>query len=105
MQLHKLFLLLILPCFGACAHSIHQVYVGSMDAKKADGKEEWVTAESKEFVVLGFQSDTSYVERAYKELESKCPGRIAQVTTEHLTSYLLLSYNQKVVLKGLCKKT
>ena len=83
----------------ACAHSIHQLYVGSMDPKATYNDGKWVTADSLDFVVLGFQFDTNYVESAYRELESKCSGRIAQVTTEHLTSFLFLSYNQKVVLK------
>lgn len=84
-----------------CAHSIHQVYVSSQDPRSA-GKGKWITTESQDFVVLGFQRDTSYVEKAYNELSRQCPGRIAAVTTEHLTSYKLLSYDQKVVLKGLC---
>ena len=88
-----------------CAHSIHQVYVSSMDKGAAYNRGSWVTADSKVFVIFGFEMDTGYVEQAYKELESKCSGRIAQVTTEHLTSFLLLSYDQKVVVKGLCMKT
>jgi hypothetical protein len=87
-----------------CAHSIHQVYVSSQDAKSA-GQGQWVTADASELVILGFQTKTDYVEDAYKELEKKCAGRISQVTTEHLTSFKLLSYEQKVVLKGLCLKS
>ncbi|MCX6132128.1 MAG: hypothetical protein NTX25_24110 [Proteobacteria bacterium] len=86
--------------FSACAHSVHQVYISSMDAKATQGK--WISADAKAFVVLGFQFNTDYVEAAYKELEGKCPGRLAQVTTEHLSSYYFLSYDQKVILKGLC---
>lgn len=87
-----------------CAHSIHQVYVSAQDAKSA-GQGQWVTADAQDFVVFGFQMNTGYVEQAWRELESKCPGRLAQVTTEHLTSFKLLSYDQKVVLKGLCLKS
>lgn len=100
----KLFLPLLLIMTTSCAHSIHQVYVSSQDAKSA-GQGQWVTADASEFVILGFQTKTDYVEQAYKELEKKCSGRISQVTTEHLTSFKLLSYEQKVVLKGLCLKS
>jgi hypothetical protein len=100
----KLFLPLIFILMTGCAHSIHQVYVSGQDATSA-GQGQWVTAEAVAFVVLGFQRDTNYVEQAYKNLEEKCPGRIAQVTTEHLTSFKLLSYEQKVILKGLCLKS
>lgn len=94
-------LLLSFLWLGACSHSIHQVYVSSQDPRSS-GKGTWITAESKDFVVLAFELDTSYVEKAYQDLANKCKGRIAAVTTEHLTSYKLLSYDQKVVLKGLC---
>ncbi len=100
----RIFLPLILIVLSGCAHSIHQVYISSQDANSA-GQNQWVTADASEFVILGFQTSTDYVEQAYKELESKCSGRIAQVTTEHLTSFKLLSYEQKVVLKGLCLKS
>ncbi len=100
----RIFLPLFLIVLSGCAHSIHQVYVSSQDANSA-GQNQWVTADASEFVILGFQTSTDYVEQAYKELESKCPGRIALVTTEHLTSFKLLSYEQKVVLKGLCLKS
>jgi hypothetical protein len=98
----------LLPCvilmLSACTHSIHQVYVSAQDPKSA-GQGEWVTVDTKELVVLGFQTETQYVEQAWRALENKCPGRIAQVTTEHLTSYKFLSYEQKLVLKGLCLKS
>ncbi len=100
----RIFLPLLFILTSGCAHSIHQVYVSSQDAKSA-GKGQWVTADASELVILGFQTKTDYVEQAYKELEDKCTGRLAQVTTEHLTSFKLLSYEQKVVLKGLCLKS
>jgi hypothetical protein len=95
---------LLVSLLSGCAHSIHQMYVSAQDAQSA-GQGQWVTADSQDFVILGFQINTAYVEQALRELESKCPGRLAQVTTEHLTSYKFLSYEQKVVLKGLCLKS
>jgi hypothetical protein len=104
MKRMKMLLPFLLLLTSGCAHSIHQVYISAQDSKSA-GQGQWVTADAMDFVVLGFQMNTSYVEQAYKELESKCPGRLAQVSTEHLTSFKLLSYEQKVVLKGLCLKS
>src|SRR5690349_9934817 len=94
--------LMLAGMFTACSYSIHQVYIGSMDANVSYKKNHWVEAESTEFVILGFEFGSDYVNKAYKDLESKCAGRIAQVTTEHLTEYKFLSYNQKVIMKGLC---
>ena len=94
----------VLACFttGACSYSVHEVYIGSMDPGVTNGRGHWVEVETKQFVILGFEFGSEYVDKAYKELEGKCSGRLAQVTTEHLTAYNFLSYDQKVVLKGLC---
>ena len=89
---------------GACSHSIHQVYVSSMDQNMSYDKGEWVTVEAEDYVVLSFEFSTQYVEDAYKKLENKCKGRIAQVTSENLTSYQFLSYDQRLILRGLCRK-
>ena len=74
----------------------------SPGASYAKGK--WVTASADDFVILGFQGDTSYVEKAYSRLGDKCRGRISQVTTEYITSYKFLSYDQKIILRGWCRK-
>ncbi|HYX33296.1 MAG TPA: hypothetical protein VE954_09295 [Oligoflexus sp.] len=100
----KIVLTFCMVLLSGCAHSIHQVYVSAQDSQSA-GQGQWVTADASDFVILGFQTNTGYVEAAYRELENKCSGRLAQVTTEHLTSFKLLSYDQKVVLKGLCLKS
>ena len=73
-----------------------------MDQNARYGKAKWVTATSEDFVVLGFQGSTGYVEQAYRKLEQQCAGRISQVTTEYLTSFQFLSYDQKLVVRGLC---
>jgi hypothetical protein len=93
---------LALAALSGCAHSVHQVYISSMDKDAAFNQGKWQTVETADFVVLGFQFNTDYVEKAYQQLEQQCKGRIAQVTSEHLTSYKFLSYEQKLVLKGLC---
>jgi hypothetical protein len=94
--------LAVLAAPAACSYSIHELYISSMDPQATYGKGRWVEAEASDFVVLYFEFGSDYVNHAYKELEAKCPGRIAQVTTEHLTAFKFLSYDQKVVLKGLC---
>ncbi len=93
---------LVLVASG-CAHSVHQVYVSAMDSKATYGKGRWVQVETQDFVILSFAAQTNYIETAYRELQDKCPGRIAQVTSEHLTSFKFLSYDQKLILRGLCQ--
>lgn len=86
----------------SCSHSIHQMYVGSMDPGVTYGQGRWVTAEVKDEVVLSFEMDSRYIERGREALEEKCKGRLAQVTVEHLTSFKFLSYDQRLILRGLC---
>lgn len=101
----RLALCVFLPLLlSSCAHSIHQVYVSSMDQGTTYGSSRWVVAEAKDFVILGFELDTNYIELAYQRLEDKCKGRLSQVSSEHLTSYFLLSYDQRLILKGLCTR-
>ncbi|TWW07875.1 hypothetical protein E3A20_29960 [Planctomyces bekefii] len=95
---------LVILALGGCTYSIHQLYVSPMDPKAVYGAGgHWLEVETSDFVILGFATQTNYVEDAFRKLEAKCPGRISQVTTEHLTAYKFLSYDQKVVLKGYCQ--
>ena len=86
----------------SCSHSIHQAYVTSMEADAAGKHGHWVTVESKDFVILAFTFDSDYVERGVRQLEAKCHGPVAQVSTERLTSYKFLSYDERLILKGYC---
>lgn len=95
--------LVVFVMLSACAHSVHQVYVGTMDQNASYKNGRWVKADASDYVIFFFAFDSNYVEQGVSELEKQCPGRIAQVTTEHLTSYRFLSYYQKVVLKGWCR--
>ncbi len=101
-MLKKMFLLVVLVALQGCAYSIHQQYISSMDRDVSYNKGKWVKAEAVQMVILGFAFESDYVNKGYRELEAQCPGRLAQVTTEHLTAYKFLSYEQKVVLQGLC---
>jgi hypothetical protein len=99
----RLITLFTLALSVGCSYSIHQQYIGSMDPNASYGKGKWVEVTTSDFVILSFATQSNYVEDAYKRLESECKGRIAQVTTEHLTAYKFLSYDQKLILKGLCQ--
>lgn len=95
--------LMIALSLSACSHSVHQLYVGTMDRTASYDRGRWVQAEASDFVVLAFAFDSNYVDTAVAKLEKQCPGRITQVITEHLTSYKFLSYDQKILLKGWCR--
>ncbi|MCX6111381.1 MAG: hypothetical protein NTZ90_17435 [Proteobacteria bacterium] len=95
--------MLLSVAVSGCSYSVHQQYIGSMDPDARYGKGKWVSADATDFVILGFQMDTAYVNKAYAKLSHECQGRLAQITTEHVTSYNFLSYEQKIILRGLCQ--
>lgn len=88
---------------SGCMHSVHQVYVSDFDpyAKFEDGK--IIKAKSEQFVILGFVTDSEYVDKAYKELQSKCKdGRVQGITTQYSTSLGFFSWTNKILMQGLC---
>tara|TARA_B100000524_G_scaffold294276_1_gene168956 strand:+ start:10 stop:318 length:309 start_codon:yes stop_codon:yes gene_type:complete len=98
-----IFLILSLFLLNQCAHSIHQVGATSFDnSKKKKGK--IIQSKSEQFTVLGFVTNTNYVEKAYDELLLQCPGGdIDGVTTQFSTSLGFLSWTNKLLIKGVCK--
>lgn len=86
-----------------CMHSIHQVHVSDFEPFDPFESGEIVKANSEQFVILGFVSQTSYVDKAYKELQAKCPkGRVQGITTQYSTSLNFFSWTNKILMQGLC---
>lgn len=98
MHKHLLFFIGILVLSG-CAHSVHQYSVNSSDSRTG----RLVTANSEQFVVLGFVSDTKYVDQAFDRLKSQCPnGRIDGINTRYSTSLGFFSWTNKILMRGYC---
>ena len=89
---------------SGCTHSIHLVHMGDFEPTyKAFNKGEWVSAETEQFTILGFVTQTDYVDKAYAELKSQCPkGQIQGVQTEYLTSHGFFSWTNRIRMQGLC---
>lgn len=89
--------------FTACTHSTHLVHVGDFDPTYASyARGELVTAESEQFVVLGFAEDTKYVDKAFAHLKASCPGSIQGIQTEYSTDHGFFSWTNRIRLQGLC---
>ena len=97
------FLFILLFIFGGCAHSVHQVHMGDFNTQEKYTAGEWVTAETSQKVILGFVQQTNYVNEAKSKLISKCPnGDIQGVTTRYSTSLGFFSWDNKILMQGLC---
>jgi hypothetical protein len=62
-----------------------------------------VKARTEQFVILGFASDTNYVDEAYKKIQTECPtGDLQGVNTQYSTSLGFFSWTNTIDLKALC---
>ena len=87
---------------NSCAHSIHQVHVSNFE-RPAGKKPKIVEATAEQFTVLGFVFETDYVNKAIKELESRCEaGLVDGITTKYSTSLGFFSWTNRITVRGVC---
>lgn len=100
----RLILLAAVPLFTACTSSIHVQHLSDFGPSYAAfQKGEWVTAESDQFVIMGFVTQTNYVDEAFKRLKQQCPGGgIQGIQTEYTTEHGFFSWTNRVRMQGLC---
>lgn len=100
----RVFLVALAAFFlNGCAHSIHQVHTSDFlpAAPLESGKV--VKGYGEQFVILGFVSETDFVDQAYQQIQSACPqGTITGITTQFSTSLGFFSWTHKVLMQGLC---
>lgn len=100
----KIIFILALLSIG-CAHSVHQVHTSDFIPYAPIEAGEMIKSKSEQMVILGFTTETNYVNSAYRNLMSKCPeGRITGITTQFSTSLGFFSWTNKVLMQGLCLK-
>jgi hypothetical protein len=62
-----------------------------------------VKSSAEQFVIMGFITQTDYVNQAFHSLEEQCPGkRVTGINTRYSTSHGFLSWHNKVQMTGLC---
>ncbi len=95
----------LLALASGCTYSVHEVTAAGFapaDAAPAPRKGEWIHARGEQSVVLGITDNTDYVDRAYAELVSQCPGDIVGLSTRTSTSLGFLSYTNVVEMRAMC---
>lgn len=89
---------------SACAYSVHNVYVSGFEPYSATSVGKPVNSHAEQFVILGFTTETKFVETAYEKLQEQCPrGEIVGISTEYQTAMGFFSWHNHVYMKGLCK--
>ena len=99
----KNWLFILALALSGCTYSVHQV--GFSDdipvSKKKSAK--LIHAQADEFVILGFEGDTNYVNKAYAKLIDQCPqGNIGGIATKFYSSHGFLSWTSTVDIEGFC---
>ncbi len=101
----KIFLALVLLVCVSCTHSIHIAHQGDFSPSyKAVKDGDFLRVEKKQHTILGFVTETNYVDQAYRELMQKCPGQLQGLNTQFSTSHGFFSWTNIVRIQGLCVK-
>ncbi|MEY4630572.1 MAG: hypothetical protein RIQ81_692 [Pseudomonadota bacterium] len=86
-----------------CTHSVHMVHVSDFAPHEPFEGGKVVKATGEQFAIMGFVSDTNYVNKAYASLQAKCPNEEIQgITTQYSTSHGFFSWTNKILMQGLC---
>lgn len=89
--------------FTGCAYSIHEVHVSDFTPYNGAKQGKEVEAAAEQFTIMGFASETNYVEQAVAMLKTKCPnGEVVGITTEFSTALGFFSWYNRVHMKGRC---
>lgn len=85
------------------AHSIHLHHTSDFDSKVIGKKPQRVVAQAEQSTILGFVTQTDYVNVAFDELQQKCPqGTVTGINTRYSTSHGFFSWTNKVRMDALC---
>jgi hypothetical protein len=84
----------------SCAHSIHQSHTSDFKNMKPGSK--LIESQAEQFSIMGFNTETEYVNKAFSSLIKQCPGRVTGITTRYSTSLGFFSWTNKVKMTGYC---
>ncbi len=88
---------------GACAHSIHQVHTSDFIPMASIESGKMVKGSGSQSVILGFVGDTHYIDQAYQQIQSACPGGMVTGITAQLSTDLgFFSWTNRALMQGLC---
>jgi uncharacterized lipoprotein YajG len=105
MKTLKLTLAMALLLLSGCAYSVHQVQVSDFTPYAALEKGDVVRGSGEQFAVMGFVTETNYIDEAYQSLQAKCvDGELSGITTQLSTSLGFFSWTNKALMQGLCTK-
>lgn len=102
----RIFVLMFVATFlGGCTHALHQYHAGELTPKVANKKYERIKSMGEQTAILGFVTETQYVNEAWAQLQQKCEGgEITGVHTRYSTSHGFLSWKNQVQMTAYCAR-
>ena len=98
--------ILLILLFGSlapsCAHSVHLIHTSDFDGAVPYEQGVPVIGEGSQGVILGFVTQSNYVDQAYNSLLDQCDGRVTGITTKYSTELGFMSWTNVVRMEGLC---
>jgi hypothetical protein len=88
--------------FSSCAHSVHLIHTSDFEGAVPYEKGKPVVVKTSQSVIMGFVTNSDYVDEAYKELLDRCDGRVTGITTKYSTALGFLSWENIIRMEGLC---
>ena len=94
---------LVLAITG-CTHSLHISHVGDFSPTYKEAKAgKLIKSHAEQFTILGFVTQTDYVDSAYASLVRQCQsGNVQGVVTQYQTSHGFFSWTHSIDMQGLC---
>ena len=94
-----------MAALSGCTHSVHVNHTSDYRLTKPLEQYRVVKVEGEQRVVLGFVTQTDYVDEAFVALQETCPGgQVTGIQTRYSTSHGFLSWRNVVQMKGYCSK-
>lgn len=88
---------------NGCTYAVHLSEVDQIDPVIHSKNATRIKSEAEQFVVLGFVTQTDYVNEAYEGLMKKCPsGQITGVNTRSSTAHGFLSWHNRIKMMAWC---
>ncbi|MEL6181120.1 MAG: hypothetical protein AAFS10_19345 [Myxococcota bacterium] len=96
---------LVLLATVGCSYSVHVHHTSDVRFQQPLSTYTVVESTGEQFTFLGMVGQTDYVDRAFADLQSQCPGgHITGIQTRYSTSHGFFSWTNKVVMKGYCSQ-
>ncbi len=93
----------MLVLLSGCATAVHHVSAagGSVGWNESDGAQP-VMAADEQVVLLGLSSETEYVDDAWSDFLSRCPGNLVDITATTKTELGFFAWRNQIVFEGTC---